>query len=100
MKLDQKIELPKQIGWKRVRRRDSKGFTILCKKCRHAVADPRRVGHRRECCNHKCQCGHLPTVVTLAPHASAGVLPPKEKICPLCERPYSGLVCACIRNAV
>ena len=44
--------------WKKTRRYDTQGFTILCPTCHHAVADHRREGRRLVCGNAKCMCGH------------------------------------------
>ncbi len=76
----------RETTWKRQRRRGPDGFTILCK-CGHARADHRRIGHRRECPNAGCKCGHLPGKEPLV------LKPPEPKICDNCGKPYTGLMC-------
>ncbi len=50
---------PLDTTWKRVRVRDANGMTIKCPKCGHAMAYHRAAGHRKECANYGCTCGHL-----------------------------------------
>ncbi len=72
--------------WKRVRRRDANGMTIRCPHCRHALADHRRVGKRKECLDRECACGKPKDWV---PPSKTPVM----KICENCGKPYTGLLC-------